>query len=97
MIPFETVTGSPEANYYEKHMAARLIIQNSFGRLKNRWCCMSKDRTLHFKPTKCAQIIQACCVLHNLVLDFNVPEPLEHSGNKQNNNSDKSYVEYCRN
>lgn len=82
MTPFaETVTGSPEANYNEKHMGARVIIENTFGRLKNRWRCMSKDRTLHYKPTKCAQIIQACCVLHNLALDFNVSDPIEHSGN----------------
>lgn len=73
MTPFMAVNpGTPEAVYNQKHMTARVVIENTFGRLKNRWRCLSKDRVLHYKPAKCAQIIQACCVLHNIALDFDV-------------------------
>ncbi|XP_048482845.1 putative nuclease HARBI1 isoform X1 [Plutella xylostella] len=61
-------SNTPEAQYNEKQMRARVVIENVFGKLKNRWRCCNKDRTLHYKPLKCAQIIQACCVLHNFCI-----------------------------
>ncbi|KPJ12585.1 Putative nuclease HARBI1 [Papilio machaon] len=61
--------------YTAVHGKARVSIENTFGRLKNRWRCLCKDRTLHYAPEKCAKIITACCVLHNLAITFNVPEP----------------------
>lgn len=69
------VEGSPEAKYTTIHGKCRVVIENTFGRLKNRWRCLSKDRTLHYAPVKCAKIITACSVLHNLALDFGVPDP----------------------
>ncbi|XP_063836073.1 putative nuclease HARBI1 [Ostrinia nubilalis] len=74
----DAVEGSPEAKYTQVHGKARVTIENTFGRLKNRWRCLCKDRTLHYTPKKCAKIIMACSVLHNLAKDFNVPEPEEH-------------------
>lgn len=76
----EAADGSPEANYNLKHRVARVVIENVFGRLKNRWRCLCKDRVLHYKPLKCAQIIQACCVLHNIALDFSVPDLDRYEG-----------------
>lgn len=67
--------GSPEAKYTEIHGKARVVIENTFGRLKNRWRCVSKHRTLHYKPEKCAKIIIACSILHNIALSFGVPDP----------------------
>lgn len=67
--------GSPEAKYTEIHGKARSVIENTFGRLKNRWRCVSKHRTLHYKPKKCAEIIIACSVLHNIATEFGVPDP----------------------
>ncbi|KOB76687.1 Uncharacterized protein OBRU01_02427, partial [Operophtera brumata] len=76
MTPFSNVAAdSPEGFYNQKHIRARVTIENTFGRLKNRWRCLCKDRVLHYKPAKCAQIIQACCILYNIALDFGVPEP----------------------
>lgn len=72
------VEGSPEANYTSLHGKARVVIENTFGRLKNRWRCVNKDRTLHYSPEKCAKIIIACCVLHNIALKFGVPDPEEY-------------------
>ncbi|KOB66548.1 Uncharacterized protein OBRU01_21073, partial [Operophtera brumata] len=73
----DAAEGSPEANYTSIHGKARVCIENTFGRLKNRWRCVCKDRTLHYSPTTCAKIITACCVLHNLAIKFSVPEPLD--------------------
>ncbi|XP_049886672.1 putative nuclease HARBI1 [Pectinophora gossypiella] len=66
----DAAPGTAEANYNEKHMTARVVIENTFGRLKNRWRCLHKDRVLHYRPVKCARIILACCVLYNLGLNF---------------------------
>ena len=81
MTPIPNTTpGSAEANYNEKHMKARVVIENTFGRVKNRWRCVNKDRVLHYKPLKCARIIQACCVLHNIGIAFGNAETDEYEG-----------------
>jgi len=33
-----------------------------------------KDRTLHYNPEKSSAIINACVVLHNISITYNVPE-----------------------
>lgn len=66
--------GTPEANYNDKHMRARVVIENTFSRLKNRWRCLHKDRVLHYKPLKCARIILACSVLHNIVINLGIDD-----------------------
>ncbi|KAL0808781.1 hypothetical protein ABMA28_012461 [Loxostege sticticalis] len=70
MTPFHDATsGSPEAKYNYYHMQARVLIENTFSRLKNRWRCLLKDRVLHYRPLKCAKIVLACSVLHNFAID----------------------------
>ncbi|XP_050563595.1 putative nuclease HARBI1, partial [Spodoptera frugiperda] len=71
----DAVEGTPASKYNVVHGKTRVVVENTFGRLKNRRRCLSKDRTLHYTPEKCAKIIMACCVLHNLAINFNVPEP----------------------
>ncbi|KAJ8709366.1 hypothetical protein PYW07_009192 [Mythimna separata] len=76
MTPFpDAAEGTPAYKYTAIHGKTRVPIENTFGRLKNRWRCLCKDRTLHYGPEKCAKMITACSVLHNLALKFNVPEP----------------------
>ncbi|KOB64585.1 Uncharacterized protein OBRU01_24000 [Operophtera brumata] len=76
MTPYSNPAPGTAAESYNKvHSRARVTIENTFGRLKNRWRCVCKDRVLHYKPEKCAQIILACSVLHNIALDFGVPDP----------------------
>lgn len=74
-----TSPNTPESTYNQMHMTARVVIENTFGRLKNRWRCLNKDRVLHYKPLKCARIIQACCVLYNIGVDYGVVEEEEES------------------
>ncbi|RVE42632.1 hypothetical protein evm_012718 [Chilo suppressalis] len=76
MTPYsDPAPGTAAESYNNTHRRARVTIENTFGRLKNRWRCTSKDRVLHYKPEKCAKIILACCVLHNLALEHGVPDP----------------------
>lgn len=80
MTPYrETQPQSMEEKFNKKHSTARVVIENTFGRLKNRWRCVCKDRVLHYKPIKCARIIVACCVLHNFALQHNIPDPDDHT------------------
>ncbi|KOB71629.1 Uncharacterized protein OBRU01_10895 [Operophtera brumata] len=81
MTPYLNVAAdSVEGSYNKKQITTCVTIENTFGRLKNRWRCLCKDRVLHYKPAKCAQIIEACCVLHNIALNFGVPEPEDDLG-----------------
>ncbi|XP_063893081.1 putative nuclease HARBI1 [Helicoverpa armigera] len=90
---------TPEANYNEKHMRARVVIENTFSRLKNRWRCLHKDRVLHYKPLKCSRIILACSVLHNIMIDFGVEDReedilgLELPGTSGGESSQNNYIE----
>ncbi|XP_063635094.1 putative nuclease HARBI1 [Cydia splendana] len=70
---------SAEEIYNAAHTTARVLIENTFGRLKNRWRCLHQERALHYRPEKCSRIILACCVLHNLAIQHNVPFPEEVS------------------
>lgn len=76
MTPYSNpAPGSEAESYNAAHSRARVLIENTFGRLKNRWRCVCKDRVLHYKPDKCAKIITACSVLHNMSIDYKVPCP----------------------
>jgi hypothetical protein len=66
----DVADGSPEEVYNTKHSKARVVIENTFGRLKNKWRCLCKDRVLHYAPLKASRIIVACCVLYNFELSF---------------------------
>ncbi len=49
----------------------RVIIENAFGSLKNRWRIL---RHFNLKVDKAAKVIVACCVLHNYCLEWGAPE-----------------------
>lgn len=83
----DAAEGTNEAKYTTIHGQTRVIIENTFGRLKNWWWCLCKDRTLHYKPEKCAKIIIACSVLHNLAIDFTVPDSEDY--NNPNDSDDQ--------
>lgn len=46
---------------------ARRCVENAFGILSAKWRCI--DRTFHSQPDKVKQIVSACCLLHNFMLN----------------------------
>jgi hypothetical protein len=43
--------------------------------LKARFRCCLKHRVLHYTPEMAGKIVNACVVLHNLCVDYNIPPP----------------------
>lgn len=67
--------GTPEADYNTQLCSARCLIERCNGLLKMRFRCLLKHRVLHYEPTIAGKIVNACCVLHNICIQYNVPEP----------------------
>ncbi|XP_061712786.1 putative nuclease HARBI1, partial [Cydia pomonella] len=69
--------GSPEARYTVWHCRVRNTIKRTNGYLKNVFRCLGHDRVLHYSPTKASSIINACCVVYNIMQHYrNVPEEI---------------------
>lgn len=71
--------GRLEINFNNHHSRTRILIEHTFGLLKQKWGQLYHvklqdiERVCHF--------IRACCVLHNLALDEEIPiedQPNEH-------------------
>ncbi|KAJ1150525.1 hypothetical protein NDU88_003316 [Pleurodeles waltl] len=63
-----------EERYNEAHGRTRRIIERTFGLLKARFRCLHMTGgSLFCSPKKVCQIIMACCMLHNLALQRQVP------------------------
>ncbi|KAJ3641982.1 hypothetical protein Zmor_028450 [Zophobas morio] len=69
----EPPAGSPEANYNARIRTIRSSVEMCHGKLKNRFRCLLKDRTLHYSPVTAGQIVNSCAVLHNICIGNNVP------------------------
>lgn len=70
----DTAVDSPEERYNIRHRSTRSLIERCNGVLKLRFRCLLKHRVLHYSPQKASQIINACCILHNICIDRNIPE-----------------------
>lgn len=69
MIPMlDTEPGSAEEHYTKQHCKARNAVERCIGVLKARFRCLLKDRALHYDPKRAAEIVKACCVLHNMCI-----------------------------
>ncbi|XP_055644036.1 putative nuclease HARBI1 [Toxorhynchites rutilus septentrionalis] len=62
--------GSLESDFNQRHALGRGIVERTIGVLKNRFRCLLGARQLHYTPTKCAQIVNVCCALHNICLEY---------------------------
>lgn len=82
LIPFQNVEPNTiESFYNERHKQTRVKIECCNGVLKARFRCLLKHRVLHYKPRKACEIINACVVLHNLCIEYNIPLPEDHDDN----------------
>lgn len=71
VTPFRAADeGSGESEFNRRHALGRGIIERTIGVLKNRFRCMLGARQLHYDPTKSAQIVNVCCALHNICLEY---------------------------
>uniref|UniRef100_A0A803JC58 DDE Tnp4 domain-containing protein n=1 Tax=Xenopus tropicalis TaxID=8364 RepID=A0A803JC58_XENTR len=56
------------------HLLSRSVIEQTFGILKSRFRCLDKSGgSLMYSPTKVANIVAACAVLHNLANRHGLP------------------------
>lgn len=67
--------GTPEEQFNERFCSIRSLIERCNGLLKNRFRCLLKHRVLHYPPVTASKITNACVVLHNMCLAYNIPEP----------------------
>lgn len=86
------VPGSVEDTYTQRHVQARNCIERCYGLLKSRWRCLLRHRTLHYHPMVAGKIVLACCVLHNMALQANLPPPsvMEVEDDTQHDNASDS-------
>ncbi|KAM7297953.1 putative nuclease HARBI1 [Ixodes scapularis] len=64
MTPFLSPSSAAEVKYNTAHTTTRSIVERTIGQLKRRFHCLHAE--LRMEPSRCCDIIMACCVLHNL-------------------------------
>lgn len=62
------VPGTPQFRYTEAHCRARNSIERCIGILKGRFRCLLVERKLRYRPEDVANIVNACCILHNICI-----------------------------
>lgn len=61
----ETAATTSDQKFYNyRQSRARMVVENSFGRLKGRWRCLLKR--LDLKLENIPHIVASCIVLHNM-------------------------------
>lgn len=74
LIPYENPDASSyQERYNKKQSRGRIVIECSFGILKNLFQCLRYG--LRYDASKCCKIILACACLHNLRFRFAEPDP----------------------
>ncbi|XP_017473887.1 PREDICTED: putative nuclease HARBI1 [Rhagoletis zephyria] len=79
-IPGNNLSDS-EHNYNRHHRKARNCVERCFGVLKSRFRCLSKDRVLMYDPVLAGKIINACIILHNIMILNNIRYEIEDDDN----------------
>ncbi|XP_053553701.1 mirror-image polydactyly gene 1 protein isoform X3 [Bombina bombina] len=77
-----TPIGNPQTasqiKYNEAHAKARVVVERAFSILKSRFRCLHKtEGALKYSPSKVADIVVVCCILHNIALQEKIPIEVE--------------------
>ncbi|XP_064477588.1 putative nuclease HARBI1 isoform X2 [Ornithodoros turicata] len=80
MTPVPSPTAQDEQSYNDAHNRARACIERCITELKVRFQCLHRRRPLHFAPGRCCSIINACAVVHNMCVAYNIREPFANAG-----------------
>lgn len=74
LTPYRNARENTAESYFnDRFSKGRSIIERVFGVLKSRFRCLLAARELHYSPERVVQIMNVCCALHNICLDFNAP------------------------
>ncbi|XP_018102866.1 putative nuclease HARBI1 [Xenopus laevis] len=75
LTPVKKPTTTAEHSYNEAHTRIRSVIERTFSLLKSQFKCLDKPGgVLQYNPTKVADIIVVCCILHNIGIQHNIVE-----------------------
>uniref|UniRef100_A0A182T182 DDE Tnp4 domain-containing protein n=1 Tax=Anopheles maculatus TaxID=74869 RepID=A0A182T182_9DIPT len=61
---------SPEATFNEQHAKAFSAAEETIRLLKDRFRCLLGNPPIPYKPTECATIVDVCCALHNMCIEY---------------------------
>lgn len=71
--PFPGIVNAQQREFNRQLSSMRVTVECAFGRLQARFRCLMKRIDLHY--TFVPYVVGACCVLHNIVENFNDPMP----------------------
>lgn len=52
--------------FNKRFLSARNSVERSFGVIKSRFRCISRQRVLHYSPERAAKIVYAIFAIHNM-------------------------------
>lgn len=73
-VRFPRTDGERHYNYH--FIQARTCVERTFGILKSRFSVLGPDSRIRLKPEKVSAVVVACSFLHNLCLEWNIPEDI---------------------
>lgn len=75
--PIETTETLAEEHYNKVHRRVRSMVERCIGVLKSRFRCLCRQRILMYDTARSGNIIIACAVLHNIMVQAKYPDPPE--------------------
>lgn len=73
MTPISDPSDEIEEHFNQVHKSIRSGVERSIGLYKGTFRCMSGERKFRYEPHKVTRMVNACAVLHNILVANNVP------------------------